>query len=163
MADTLTDYLQLADREFAWLVGDFGFHEVMRNSKTIGRRPLFGEIGWATSQTFVVVGLECVNEPYLYVTFGALERGQLPGVDSHRRYHLSTLLVVREHDEKRATNLSHIGGLRKSQMERGLRECARTLREVAADVLADDHTVFKELAAFGEWQMSQYRAKFLHE
>jgi hypothetical protein len=84
-------------------------------------------------------------------------------MDSRNRYHLSGLVVVRSHDEKRATKLGDIGGLRKRQIERGLRDCAETLRELASDVLADDHTVFKELAAFGEWQMSQYRAKYLHK
>jgi hypothetical protein len=125
---------------------------------------MFGKMGWASSQTFVEVVLECINRPYMYVTFGALVGGQLPGVmDRRSRYHLSGLIVVRAHDQKRAAKLGDIGGLRKVQIERGLRDCANTLREVASDVLADDHTVFTELAAYGDWQMSQYRAKYLHE
>jgi hypothetical protein len=164
MADTLTDFFQLADREFSWLVREFGFREVMRDSKTEGNSPMFGKMGWASSQTFVEVVLECINRPYIDVTFGALAGGQLPDVmDSRSRYHLSGLVVVRGHDEKRATKLGGIGGLRKGQVGRGLRDCAKTLRDLASDVLADDHTVFKELAAFGEWQMSQYRSKYLQE
>jgi hypothetical protein len=164
MADTFTDFFQLADREFSWLVREFGFREVTRNSETNGNSPMFGAMGWATSRTFVEVVLECINRPYVYVMFGALVGGQLPDViETRSRYHLSGLVVLRAHDEKRATRLGDIGGLRKGQIERGLRDCAKTLRELASDVLADDHTVFKELAAFGEWQMSQYRAKYLHE
>jgi hypothetical protein len=125
---------------------------------------MFGKMGWASSQTFVEVVLECINRPYIYVTFGALVGGQLPDVmDSRSRYHLSGLVVVRGHDEKPAAKLGDLGGLGKRQIKGGLRDCAKTLRELAADVLADDHTVFKELAVFGEWQMSQYRAKYLHE
>jgi hypothetical protein len=164
MADTLTDFFQLADREFSWLVREFGFREVMRDSKTEGNSPMFGKMGWVSSQTFVEVVLECINRPYMYVTFGALIGGGLPDVmDSRSRYHLSGLVVVRGHDEKRATKLGDIGGLRKGQIERGLRDCAETLRELASDVLADDHTVFRELDVYGKWQMSQYRAKYLHE
>lgn len=159
MADSLADFFQLAELEFSWLVTEFGFREVSRNSKTIGTKPMFGEVGWASSRTFVEVILECINQPYLYVTFGALVGGQMPSVmDTRRRYHLSALLVVRAHDEKRATKLGVIASLRKSQLERGLSDCAKTLREQALDVLADDHSIFKDLAAFGEWQMSQYRA-----
>lgn len=164
MADTLADFFQLAELEFSWLVKEFGFREVSRNSKTIGTKPMFGEVGWANSRTFVEVVLECINQPYLYVTFGALCKGQMPSVmDTRRRYHLSALLMVRAHDEERATKLGVIGSLRKSQIERGLSDCAKTLREQASDVLADDHSVFKDLAAFGAWQLSQYRAKYLHE
>ena len=41
--------------------------------------------------------------------------------------------------------------------------CVKTLKELAPDVLAGDHTVFKELAAYGEWQMSQYLRQYLNE
>jgi hypothetical protein len=164
MAETLTDFFDLADREFSWLVSEFGFHEVMRDSKTNGEWPIFGVIGWASSRTFVEVLLECINEPSLDVRFGALVGGELPGVmDDRSRHHLGGLVVIRGHDEKRAAKLEQIGGLSKRRMERGLRDSAKTLRELATDVLGDDHTVFKELAAFGEWQMSQYRAKNRYE
>jgi hypothetical protein len=98
------------------------------------------------------------------MTFGALVGGTLPDVQNTRsRYHLSALVLLRVHDEKRAAKLGYIGGLSTGQIERGLHDCSKALRELASDVLADDHTVFKELGALGDWRMSRYRAKYLHE
>ncbi|HXC76432.1 MAG TPA: hypothetical protein VNU19_05215 [Candidatus Acidoferrum sp.] len=161
MADELTGFFAAAESEFAWLVTDYGFHEVSRDHKYGTLRLLYGSIAWATTKTFVEVNLE-VPSPRLDVQFGALTGGKLPSIfDIARRYHLSGLVVVRAHDEKWAAKLEQIGGLRKRQIVRGLRDTANALRELGDDILRGDHTVFKELGALGEWQISQYRSKYL--
>lgn len=161
MTDELTDFFAAAESEFAWLVSDYGFREISRDYKSGTSRPLYGSIAWATKKTFVEVFLECPS-PRLDVQFGPLTGGKVPSVfNNQQRYHLSGLVLVRAHDEKWAAKLEQIGGLRRRQITRGLREAARALRGLGEDVLRGDHAVFKELAALGEWQMSQYRSKYL--
>jgi hypothetical protein len=164
MAGELAAFFGAAETEFEWLVSDFGFVEVSRVTKlgTSGG-PLYGSLTWVTKKTFVAVVLECPR-PYIDVQFGPLINGTVPDLlDDANRYYLSGLVIVRAHDERRAANLGNNPGLSGRSLRRGLRECAKTLRELAADVLADDRGIFKELSAFGEWQMSQDRAKYLHD
>ena len=161
MADELKDFFATAKSEFGWLVSDYGFHEISRDHKSGTSRPLYGSIAWATNKTFVEVVLEFPS-PRLDVQSGPLMGGKLPSLfDNGHRYHLSSLVIVRAHDERRAVKLERIDGLRRRQVERGLRNAAKALRELGDDVLRGDHTVLKELATFGEWQMSQYRSKYL--
>jgi hypothetical protein len=155
MGDAKENFFVAAEIEFAWLVTEFGFKEVNR---TTGET--FASIAWATKKTFVEVVLE-LPRPYIDVQFGALVGGSLPSAsDGSNRHHLSALVLVRAHDQKRAMKLGDIPGPSKNSIRRGLRDCARTLKELATDVLIGDHTIFKELAAYGEWRMSQYRAKY---
>ena len=104
MADELTDFYAVAQAEFSWLATDFGFEEVSRDSKFGTSSLLFGSITWATKKTLAEVILECPR-PYIDVQFGPLVRGRPPDIfDDSNRYHLSGLVVVRAHDEKRAAN-----------------------------------------------------------
>lgn len=148
----LRHFFATAETEFAWLGKEYGFRELSRDSKFGVSRPLFASILWANSKTFVQIVLE-FPRPAIDVQFGPLKGGRPPGVfDDTGRFHLSGLVLFKQRDPNQAAQLEHIEGLRKGQISKALRNASKTLRELGAEILAGDQSLYRELALLGDWQ-----------
>jgi hypothetical protein len=149
MTYSLADFFAAAEAEFDWLVTDFGFRVIDRNSVAESGNPHTSTLTLATTKTYVEVILYWPRTPDVVVQFGPLVDGKPPSIfQNDHRYRLQELLVVHGHDEEQADKLGKVAHLEEGEVLLGLRDSAETLRKEAADVLADDHTVFTDLAAY---------------
>lgn len=145
MANIIDQFFDIGEKDFQFLVGEFGFKK--RANKTdvgVYRLPYENET------TKVEIGFEW-REQYVYVLLGRRDRkkpqekGRLPRPEDELvAFNLEDLLKLRT--GKYAVDQDRFGkALTHKDIKEILSTYARGLREHAADVLQGDFTIFPEL------------------
>lgn len=145
MSDLRDDFIEICEREFNYLVEEFGFKKT--STKTDVDTP---RIRYENSTTMVEAGVEW-REQYFYVAIGRRDRKKTKAKDRMPRpedeivtFNLEDLLTLRVSGY--IVSSGYFGQkLTRKDIERIMRNYARALREHAADVLQGDFAIFPEL------------------
>ena len=145
MSDLRDDFIEICEREFKFLVEEFGFKKTA--TKTDADTP---RIRYENSTTMVEAGVEW-REQYFYVAIGRRDRKKTKVKDRMPRpedelvtFNLEDLLTLRVPGY--IVSPGYFGQkLARKDIERIMRKYAQSLREHAADVLQGDFSIFPEL------------------
>jgi hypothetical protein len=162
MAKVEAEFFELAIRRFDWLTGEYGFKVRRQETKKRGSTLLYCSVLWSNAQLFVEAILEFAR-PRLDIQFGTLRRGLIPGFDDiDNRFDLSQLLAVAGNVEL-AGSVATLDGLRRRQIDRGLKQSSALLIELAADLFAGDISRLKELNVYARFVREHNRQLYLGE
>jgi hypothetical protein len=160
MAKVEDEFFELAIRRFDWLTGEYGFKVRRQDIKKRGSTPLYCSVLWSNSQLFVEAILE-FPRPRLDIQFGTLRGGLVPGLDDiDHRFDLSQLLAV-SGNIKLAGSVATLDGLRRRQIDRGLKQSSALLTQLAADLFAGDISRLKELNVYARFVREHNRQTLL--
>lgn len=145
MSDLRNDFIEICERDFEFLVEEFGFKKT--KTKTDVDTP---RIRYENDTTMVEVGVEW-RELYFYVVIGRRDRKKTSEKDRMPRpedelvsFNLEDLLTLRVPGY--IVSSGYFGQkLNRKDIERIMGKYAQELRKHAADVLQGDFTIFPEL------------------
>lgn len=150
MANILDEFLEIGEKEFQFLVDEFGFKK--RANKTDAG---VHRLSYENKTTKAEIGFDW-RDQYIYVLLGRRDRKppQRPE-DEIVAFDLEDLLKVRT--GKRAVDQDRFGrALTRKDVKELLTTYASALREHAADVLQGDFTVFPEVEKIVRKRMKDY-------
>lgn len=145
MSDLRDDFIEICEREFKFLVKEFGFKKTKTKTDTDTFR-----IQYENSTTTVEAGVEW-REQYFYVVIGRRDRKKTKAKDRMPRpedelvsFNLEDLLTLRVPGYIVSSGY-FAQKLTRKDVERIMGKYAQALRKHAADVLQGDFTIFPEL------------------
>lgn len=156
MSDLRNDFIEICERDFTFLVDEFGFKKT--KTKTDVDTP---RIRYENSTTMVEAGVEW-RELYFYVAIGRRDKQETKAKDRMPRpedelvtFNLEDLLTLRVPGY--IVSSGYFGQtLTRQDIERIMGKYAQDLRKHAADVLQGDFTIFPELEKIVRKRMKDY-------